>query len=206
MRRFRLVMSQMNTEFLIEKELVRIAVSGQVAGERHGRQILDLLEEKAISSQPAVLWDAREATIQLGPIAFCRYARVFLRSVKPIERKVAVMVGDPTAASLFLILKTLMAKWPTKYRLFQDESDARLWLTSTSRKPTLSLVPCRLDGFAVAGRNLRGEAGQNSGSSESEIPIPGNEAYLTLESLIVDVCPWKGFQEIIVGTESVVRI
>ena len=133
----------METEFLIEEELVRIAVRGPVATERESQQILNLLEEQAISSQPAVLWDAREATIQLGPIAFCRYAGVFLQSVKsnPVERKVAVMVSEPTAASLFLILKTLMTKWNTEYRLYQDESDARAWLTSSTRKPVLSCVP-----------------------------------------------------------------
>jgi hypothetical protein len=143
MRSLRLITSQMKTDFLIEKELVKITICGQVEKECQSRQILKLLEEKSISSQPAVLWDARKATIQLGPKAFCRYARRFLESMKskPMERKVAVMVSEPTAASLFLILKTLMAKWPTKYRLFQDESDARVWLTSTSRKPTLSLVP-----------------------------------------------------------------
>ena len=139
----RWITSWMITEFLIEEELVRIAIRGHVATECESRQILNLLEEHAISSQPAVLWDAREAKIQVGPSAFCKYAEPYLQRMKskPVERKVAVMVSDPTAASLFLVFKTLMAEWPTKYRLYRDESDARAWLTSTTRKPVLSCVP-----------------------------------------------------------------
>ena len=131
----------MKAEFHMENELVRVVICGHVSGEHEGRRILDQLREQAIGCQPAVLWDAREATIQLGASAFCQFTRVFRRDMKSnlVQRRVAVLVNDPTAASLFLIVKTLMAKWPTQYRLFQYETDARAWLSSSSKETT---PPC----------------------------------------------------------------
>lgn len=122
----------MKTEIHIEENLARITVKGRVATASECEQILLLLQEHAICTRPIVLWDTREATVHLGPDTFCRYARMFRQgmSFRPIERKVAALIGDPTTASLFLILKTLMAGYPTTYRIFQDESEAMAWLTS----------------------------------------------------------------------------
>ena len=133
----------MKAEVFIENELVKIAVCGQIGEESQGQKILDLLVEHSVSSRSAVLWDAREATVQLGPGIFCRFARKFLlgTNANQLGRRVAVMVNDPTTASLFLILKTVLVNSRTRYRLFQDESDARAWLTSTATGAVICSFP-----------------------------------------------------------------